>query len=80
MIEIRIGVQDSPKELNLEIEEKTEDLMKRVGDILGGKEGILWMSDRRGKHVGIPSTKISYIEIEAETPVRSVGFARAGTE
>lgn len=80
MIEIRIGVHDSPKEISLELEESSEDLIKRFNEVLAGTGTVLWMTDRRGKQIGIPATKVSYIEIDPEMSLKSVGFARAGKE
>lgn len=80
MIEIRIGVQDSPKEISLELEETSEDLVKRINAALASDESLIWVTDRRGKQVGIPANKVTYVEIDPEIPSRSVGFARAGAE
>lgn len=75
-MEIRIGVVDSPKEIALEIEEGVEELIKRVDEALAGGTSALWMKDDKGRHFGIASSKLAYVEIDPESAPRSVGFRR----
>lgn len=75
MIEVRIGVVESPKELSLEIEEEADAVRKTIDTALNGSDtGMLWMTDKEGKLVGVPISKIAYVEIEPRSE-RSVGFA-----
>lgn len=71
---IRIGVIEVPKELSLEIEGASDDIVKKVNDALGQESGVLWLTDANGKQVGIPIAKIAYVEIDPERGVRAVGF------
>ncbi|HVL52003.1 MAG TPA: DUF3107 domain-containing protein [Actinomycetota bacterium] len=75
-MEIRIGVVDSPKEISLEVEEKVEELIKRVDAALTGDLSVLWLKDDKDKRVGVPSNKVAYVEIDPESAPRSVGFRR----
>lgn len=75
-MEIRIGVVDSPKEINLEISEGLDDLIKRVDEALTGGTSVLWLEDEKGRRVGIPAAKVAYVEIDPESAPRSVGFKR----
>jgi UPF0288 family protein (methanogenesis marker protein 3) len=75
-LEIRIGVVDSPKEINLEISEGLDDLIKRVDEALTGGTSVLWLEDEKGRRVGIPAAKVAYVEIDPESAPRSVGFKR----
>lgn len=75
-MEIRIGVVDSPKEIDLEISEGLDDLIKRVDEALTGGTSVLWLEDEKGRRVGIPAAKVAYVEIDPESAPRSVGFKR----
>lgn len=39
-----------------------------------GPGGVLWLTDRRGRRVGVPVAKIAYVEVGAPTNERRVGF------
>lgn len=73
-MDIRIGVVDSPKEISLEIKEDLEELTKRIDEALSGKAGVLWFVDDKGKKVGVPGSKVAYVEIDPDSVPRSVGF------
>jgi UPF0288 family protein (methanogenesis marker protein 3) len=75
-LEIRIGVVDSPKEINLEISEGVEDLVKRIDEALNTGTSVLWLQDEKDRRIGIPSNKVAYVEIDPESAPRSVGFKR----
>lgn len=73
MIEVRIGVIESPKELILELEEGSDEVVKKVNDAAGQGSGMVWLTDSKGKQIGINVSRIAYLEIEADRP-RTVGF------
>jgi hypothetical protein len=73
VIEVRIGVVDVPKELTLELEDDPKEVVEKVNAALGGETDMLWLTDSRGKQVGIPVAKIAYLEVEPERS-RRVGF------
>ena len=73
-VEIRIGVVESQKEITLELDDKPEDVAKRVEDSLKDSSGVLWFVDQKGNRVGVPVGKLAYVEIDAETQPRTVGF------
>ncbi len=73
MIEVKIGVKRAPKELTLEIDEKPDAVIKKVNDALAKSDGLLWLTDSKGKQIGIPSEQIAYVEVEPEGQ-KSVGF------
>jgi hypothetical protein len=37
-------------------------------------DGVLWLTDRKGRRVGIPVAKIAYVEMGEPTAERRVGF------
>ena len=75
-VDLRIGVTYSAKELELEVPEGTtaEDLRKQVASALADDDGVLWITDRRGRQVGIPVSKVAYVEIGSPHEERRIGF------
>jgi hypothetical protein len=75
-MDVKIGVLHTPKEIDIDLgdEADADKLVKDVESALSGGEGkVLWVTDRRGRRVGIPASKVAYIEIGAGTD-RRVGF------
>ncbi|MER7043590.1 MULTISPECIES: DUF3107 domain-containing protein [Streptomyces] len=72
-MEVKIGVQHSPREIVLESGESAEEVERAVGDALAGKTQLLSLSDDKGRKVLVPSDRIAYVEI-GEPAVRRVGF------
>jgi hypothetical protein len=72
-VEVRIGVQQSARELVLESTETPEDVAKKVAAALKA-EGLLDLVDEKGHRVIVPAAKLAYVEIAALEP-RRVGFA-----
>ncbi|HUQ40312.1 MAG TPA: DUF3107 domain-containing protein [Acidimicrobiales bacterium] len=75
-MEVRIGVTYTPKEIELDLGDDADrdGLMKDVDAALGKETNVLWVTDRRGRKVGVPSTKIAYVEIGSPHDDRRVGF------
>lgn len=74
-MEIRIGIVQSMKELDVELPAETDRdaLMGEVEAALAG-EGVLWLTDRRGRRVGVPVARIAYVELGPAHSERVVGF------
>lgn len=75
-MEVRIGVIHTPKEIEVEMADDTDHdaLAKQVEQALGSDEGILWLTDRRGRRVGVPAGRVAYVEIGSPNDDRRVGF------
>lgn len=73
MIEVRIGVIDSPKELILELDDNPKDLVDKINAASGETASLLWLTDSKGKQIAVSVAKIAYLEIEPERN-RTVGF------
>ena len=78
-MDVRIGVVQSPKEIELELPEGTDSaaLTKQVEEAVGSESGVLWLTDRKGRRVGIPAARIAYVELNTATDERRVGFGAA---
>jgi hypothetical protein len=74
-VEVRIGVTHTPKEIEIELTEADRDrIVKDVETALASDDGVLWLTDRKGRTVGVPASKVAYVEI-SPTEDRRVGFA-----
>jgi len=76
-VDVRIGIVQTPKELEVELADDA-DREKVLADIeaalTGSDEGVLWLTDRRGRRVAVPVAKVAYVEVGAPSPDRRVGF------
>ena len=75
-MDVRIGVTQAPREINIELPEDADrgELRARVEAALAGASDVLWITDKRGKDVAIPSAKIAYIELGSADSDRRIGF------
>ncbi len=71
-MEVKIGVQDTAREIVLESEETPEAISKAV-DAAISNGSLLSLTDDRGRMVIVPATKIAYVEISPASS-RRVGF------
>jgi hypothetical protein len=76
-VEVRIGVTQSIKEIEVELDDaEREKTLAEISATVGTGEGVLWLTDKRGRTVGIPVAKVAYIEVGSPAEERRVGFAR----
>lgn len=75
-MDIRIGVTYTPKEVAVELDDNadTSELRARVDAALSGADKVLWLEDRKGRHIAVPADKISYVEIGSAEADRPIGF------
>jgi hypothetical protein len=75
-VDVRIGIIQTVKELDIELPEGTthDDVVAEVDKALAQPDGVLWFVDKRGRRVAVPSTKVAYIEIGGGGEDRRVGF------
>ena len=71
-MEVRIAVQDAPRELVLESSETPEAIAAKVTAALTAG-GVLTLMDEKGRRVLVPVERLAYVEIAASEP-RRVGF------
>lgn len=78
-MDVRIGISQVPREIEVELPDgtKPEELMSKVEAALGKENGVIWLSDKRGRQVGIPVAKLAYIEVDTASESRRVGFGAA---
>lgn len=75
-MDVRIGVTQSPRELSIELDDDADrdDLKARIEAALSGASDVLWITDKRGKDVGIPAAKLAYVELGSAEGDRRIGF------
>lgn len=75
-MDVRIGVTQAPREINVELAEDADrdDLKSRIEAALAGADDVLWLTDKRGKDVAVPSAKIAYVELGSADGDRKIGF------
>lgn len=75
-MDLRIGVTQAPRELSLELADDIdrEELKTRIGAALSGATDVLWVTDKRGREVSVPSAKIAYVELGTPEGDRRIGF------
>ena len=75
-MDVRIGITHTPKELEVEMAEDADrdTLVKDIEKMLDAGDGVLWLTDRKGRKVGVPVVKVAYIEVGAPSSERRVGF------
>ena len=75
-MEVRIGVTYSPREIEIDLGESADRaaVVKDIESVLADDDKVLWLTDRKGRTVGVPSSKVAYIEI-APHEDRRVGFS-----
>lgn len=72
-MEVKVGVQHSPRELTVESPLSAEEIEAALKAALSDGSGLLTLVDDRGRKVLIPADKLTYLEI-GETETRRVGF------
>ena len=71
-MEVKIGVQHSPRELVVDTDDSAEAVEKLVADAVSG-EGVVTLTDTKGRKIVVPAAKIAYVEIGGGV-VGAVGF------
>ncbi|HWD24595.1 MAG TPA: DUF3107 domain-containing protein [Acidimicrobiales bacterium] len=74
-MDVRIGIIQAPRELEIELgdSEGQEVVLERIEQALSTGEGVLWLTDKRGRRIGVPAVRIGYVEVGADD-ARRVGF------
>jgi hypothetical protein len=75
-MELRIGVVHTPKELSLEVDGSADDIVATIDKAVAGDSAIVWLTDTKGRRVGVPAERIAYIEVDEDGSNKRVGFGR----
>jgi hypothetical protein len=75
-VDVRIGITQTPKEVEVELsdDDDRDKVLADMEKLLKTGDGVLWLTDRKGRRVGVPVAKVAYVEVGAPTAERRVGF------
>jgi hypothetical protein len=75
-VDVRIGVTQAPRELVLARahDADREAVKAQIDAVLADDDRVLWLTDRKGRSVGVPAKKIAYVELGAPDSERRIGF------
>ncbi len=75
-MDVRIGVLHTPKEILVELDSSVDrdKLKATIDDALTEESKVLWLTDKKGRDVAIPVSKVAYIEVSSATAERPIGF------
>lgn len=65
----------APREISIEVDDaQRDDVKSKVEAALSGATDVLWITDKRGKDIGVPAAKIAYVEVGTAEGDRRIGF------
>jgi hypothetical protein len=75
-VDVRIGVIHTMKEIDVELphDADQDEVRKTVDAALGDTSGVLWLTDRHGRQIGVPAERIAYVELGRSDSERRIGF------
>lgn len=75
-MDVRIGVTYTAKELEVELPEGADaDEVKAAIEAALSSGGVLWLTDKKGRQVGVPAEKVAYVDLGSPSDSRRIGFA-----
>ncbi len=75
-MDVRIGVTYTAKELEVELPEGAEaEQVKADVEAALTSGGVLWLTDKKGRQVGVPAEKVAYVDLGSPSDSRRIGFA-----
>jgi len=66
-VEVKIGVQNTNRELVVDSSQSADEVEKAVAASLSGENKVLVLSDSKGRKVIVPADKLAYVEIGTST-------------
>lgn len=74
-MDVRIGMTQTPKELEVQLPEGADPAaLQQQVDAAISAGTTLWLTDRKGRQVGVPASKLAYVEIGSPSDERRIGF------
>ncbi len=75
-MDVRIGVVHTAKEIDVELptDADREKIRADIDAALADADTTLWLTDRHGRDVAIPASKIAYVELGSPDSERRIGF------
>ena len=75
-MDVRIGVSDTNKELNIDLDDDVDpsDVKADIEAAIVAGSGVLWLTDRKGRNVGVPAARIAYVDVGSAASDAKIGF------
>ncbi|MDP2290334.1 MAG: DUF3107 domain-containing protein [Actinomycetota bacterium] len=75
-MDVRISVTQTTREISLELADDTDRgaVKEKIEAALTGAVDVLWLTDKKGRDVGIAAAKIAFVELGAADGERRIGF------
>ena len=73
-MEVRIGVVYTARELTVETDDSVDGVTAAIEGAMSNGDSMLWLTDTKGRRIGVPVDKIAYVEVAADAGGRKVGF------
>ncbi len=75
-MDVRIGVTYTGKELDIDLGDgaDADKVQADVDAAVAGDTSVLWLTDKKGRRLGVPTDKIAYVEIGGPDAERRIGF------
>lgn len=75
-MDVRIGVTYTAKELEVDLggDADSDAVQADIETALAGEGTMLWLTDKRGRRIGVPCDKVAYVEIGSPEDARRIGF------
>ena len=61
-MEVKIGIQNAAREIVVDSSESMDAIEKQVADAVGN-DGVLSITDSRGRRILVPAARLAYVEI-----------------
>ena len=76
-MDVRIGVLHTMKEIEVELpsDADRDEIRGRIDTALADDDAVLWLADRHGKDIAIPSARVAYVELGSAEGERRIGFS-----
>jgi len=75
-VHVRIGVTYNPREIEIELADgaSPESVKGDLEQAVTSGQGIFWLTDRKGRQVGIAIEKLAWVELGTGADLGRIGF------
>jgi hypothetical protein len=75
-VHVRIGVTYNPREIEIELADNTdpESVKAALDQAISSSSGIFWITDRKGRQVGIALDRLAWVELGTASDLGRIGF------
>lgn len=75
-MDVRIGVSQIAKEIEVDLADGSDPAeIKATLDAALAGGTTWWITDKKGRQIGVPAEKLAYVEIGSPDEARRIGFS-----